>query len=54
MKAHEIERHARKIEADTAEMDAAHEAGEYDTANMIWDAIKFRKKMLAKHGVVIV
>lgn len=49
-----IEFHARTIQQQTAEMEAAEAAGDKMTAAMIWDAIKFRKAVLAKQGVVIV
>lgn len=54
MTAQTIMHHIAKIEADTAEMNAAELAGDKMTADMIFDAICFRKAILAKHGVVIV
>ncbi len=49
-----IEFHAAMITKDTAEMEAAYAAKDTDTGAMIWDAIKYRKAMLARRGVVIV
>lgn len=49
-----IQFHAKAIANQTAEMEAATEAGDMVTAGMIWDAIQFRKVVLAKHGVFVV
>lgn len=46
--------HATAIAKDTAEANAAFAAGDSNTGAMILDAIKFRRAMLAKRGVVIV
>jgi hypothetical protein len=54
MTAATIKFHAAAIARDTAEMEAAYAANRGDEARMIWDAIKFRREMLAKRGVVIV
>lgn len=48
-----IQFHAKTIEKQITEMEAAEAAGDNMTAAMIWDAICFRKKMLAAQGVVI-
>ena len=54
MNAATIQFHAKAIARDTKEMEAAYAANRGDEARMIWDAIKFRRAMLAKEGVVIV
>ncbi len=46
--------HATAIAKDTAEANAAFAAGDNNIGAMILDAIKFRRTMLAKRGVVIV
>ena len=46
--------HVTAIAKDTAEANAAFAAGDSNTGAMIMDAIKFRRAMLAKRGVVIV
>lgn len=54
MTTREIEFHAQTITKQVAEMEAAEAAGDKVTAGMLWDAIKFRKQVLAKRGVVVV
>jgi len=54
MTAATIKFHADAIAKDTAEANAAFAAGDNNTGAMIMDAIKFRRAMLAKRGVVIV
>ena len=54
MTASTIAFHAASIAKDTLEANAAFAAGDSSTGSMILDAIKFRRAMLAKHGVVIV
>jgi len=54
MNAATIQFHAIAIARDTKEMEAAFADDRADDARMIWDAIKFRRAMLAKKGVVIV
>lgn len=54
MTAATIKFHAATIAKLTAEMEAAAAEGDVMTAEMIFDAICFRKKLLAKYGVVIV
>lgn len=49
-----IQFHAKTIQTQTAEMEAAEAAGDQVTAAMIGDAIKFRKSVLAKAGVFII
>ena len=46
--------HAAAIAKDTSEASAAFADGDSNTGAMILDAIKFRRAMLAKKGVVIV
>ena len=46
--------HTAAIAKDTAEANAAFASGDSATGAMIVDAIKFRRAMLAKRGVVIV
>jgi hypothetical protein len=54
MTAETIKFHAAAIAKDTAEANAAFATGDNNTGAMILDAIKFRRAMLAKKGVVIV
>ena len=54
MTAATIQFHADSLAKDTAEANAAFAAGDSNTGAMILDAIKFRRAMLAKRGVVIV
>lgn len=54
MNAATIQFHAKTIEANTNEMNAAAAAGDRMTVDMIAEAIRFRKAILAKHGVVVI
>jgi len=49
-----IKFHIDTIAKFTAEMETAEAAGDQMTAGMIWDAIVYRKKLLASLGVVII
>lgn len=50
----EVQFHAKTIERQIVEMEAAEAAGDTMTAEQLWDAIKFRKQALAKRGVILV